>query len=240
MSRLVIFGDSFAADRPEKNTWPKLLGIRYSIPVVYHSFEGSSIEYTATKFFEYLQSDYSETDKIVLVLTSGTRAPIVHDNYYPAWAPLFKFLSADPALLEKLNLPHFTQHLKEHSGYYETWIKFFNPKIHKSICHFMTKTLDALSNDKLILSAFEDSDSSSNASPANCHPTGNLMAISCGENMDGIVRQGYPGKDSRANHLSEENHLILENYIHECFQGNYKSLNEVNFKRRCHEWQNMS
>lgn len=231
MARLVIFGDSFAAERPEPHAWPKLLASKYEVPVKYYSFPATNIEFTSTKLYEYLETDYRDDDIIVLVLTSSARAPIVHDEYYPSWSPIYKFMLYDPDLISKMNMPALSKHMEEHLPYYETWQRFFNPAIHRSICYMIERTIASLPNKKLILSGFEDSDSQNQIVKMSCHPEGNLFAVSEQEYIHKVGIESFRGKDFRANHLSSDNHIILANYIYNCLEVEYTSLSDVVFEK---------
>lgn len=231
MSRLVIFGDSFAAERPDSEAWPKLLAEKYGVPAKYYSFPATNIEYTSIKLFQYLETDYKEDDIIVLVLTSSARAPIVHDDYYPSWAPMYKFSLLDPDFLENLGNKHVTQHMNEHKQYYETWQRYFNPLIHQSTCYFITKTVNSLPNKKLVLSGFSDSDPKITKTAIDCHPGGNLFDISCLEYEDNYTVEGFRGRDKRANHLSPENHYIMLDYVYSCLENGCTDLDYSKFKQ---------
>lgn len=241
MSRLVVFGDSFADERVQEITWPKLLSSKFGVPAKYYSLAATNLEYTSTKLFDYLENDYQETDIIVVILTSCYRAPIVHDAYYPSWSTLYKFIVGDDKLLEKLDNPYVTEHFKEHEEYYKTWLKFFNPAIHKSQCYFIAKAVNSLPNKKLVLSAFEDSDPTNDNNRSECHPCGNLMVASENEHISRKNGEYFKGKmksktgktgiwDARPNHFHEDNHYILTNYMYECLQYNYSPLSSVKFK----------
>jgi hypothetical protein len=241
MSRLVVFGDSFADERPQEIAWPKLLSSKYGVPVKYYSLAATNLEYTSTKLFDYLENDYQETDIIVVILTSCHRAPIVHDDYYPAWSTLYKFIITDDKLLEKLNNPYLSEHIQEHESYYRTWLRFFNPKIHKSMCYFIARTVNSLPNKKLVLSAFEDSDPVNDTNRCECHPIGNLLTVSENEHVSRKSGEYFKGKlksktgktgswDARPNHLHDDNHYILTDYMYDCLEGNYSPLSSVKFK----------
>lgn len=231
MARLVYFGDSFIAMRPEEYAWPRLLAKKYEIPAVYHAEPASNIEFTAIKLHEYLKNDYHEDDIIVTVLTSSSRAPIVHEKYFPAWSAMYKFHVLDPTFLEKLNNKHVTEHLTKHRQYYETWIEYFNPGIHQSMCYLITRTLSGLPNKKLVLSGFKDSQPNTIKTNVDFHPMGNLFDLSCLEYTEEYNLETWRGKDNRANHFTEENHYIMLDYVYSCLENGCTDIDYSKFKQ---------
>lgn len=231
MARLVYFGDSFIMKRPEPHAWPRLLGQKYGVETVYHALSATPIEFTSTKFHEYLQNDYREDDILVVVLTSSGRAPIVHKNYFHAWSAMYKFCLLEPDLLEKIGDEHLINHMNAHKQYYETWLEYFNPMIHQATCHLIARTVNSLPNKKLVLSGFKDSDPKIIGTSVECHPGGNLFDLSCLEYDDDYNLESFRGFDVRANHFSPENHTVMLDYVYSCLENGCTDIDYSKFKQ---------
>ena len=88
MSRIIIFGDSFAQDWDFEWTWTNLLAKKLNAQQINYAIGGSSIEYAMYQFVDYLKNNYKDDDKIVFVVTNPARSPIVHPNYEPTSSAL--------------------------------------------------------------------------------------------------------------------------------------------------------
>jgi hypothetical protein len=54
-----------------------------------------------------------------------------------------------------------------------------------------------------------------------------------------LTTNGEKTLDSRANHISADNHNIFCDYVLNCLDGNYKSMLEVEFKKGFLKWQSI-
>lgn len=229
MSRVILFGDSFLKEWPEENIWYKLLAAKYAAPVIYYSVGGSSVEHTSVQIMNYFNSNYKESDILIVGLTANIRTPIVHDEYDPSWSAactmLFRF-DSDLAFAP----PEIVEHMKDHGQYYKTWEKFKSPATHLSQCFFIRRFINSLPNRKIILSCFEDSSVENFSDSIPCHVKGNLITISRSEYSVWNPSRADSSRH-RPSHLCPENHVMLANYIHDCIETGYKPLDYTKFQR---------
>lgn len=86
-SRLIVFGDSFVApptvsQERHKCWWELLAENLNSSDIINHGAQGTSVEYSIVKLFDYLISDgYKTTDVILFSISDPERFPLVSDQY---------------------------------------------------------------------------------------------------------------------------------------------------------------
>lgn len=240
MPRIVVFGDSYATahnsfQEKTENCWTNIISKKYNSQIEYYSENGSSLDYTAVKFYEYLDSQYREDDIIIVVLTSMNRLPIVHKNFDPKWSAITKFAieSQEFASFMCNKNPYFSHYLEKISPYVDVWDSYFNPEVYKSLCFLLSKTIETLPNKKIILSAFPESDILISDHSITCKPSGFLKKITENEFIDNAPYWdgiGVPKPDSRVNHISEVNHNILAEYAYRFLEGDRSDINYSEYK----------
>lgn len=246
MTKLVIFGDSFA-DKVKGGpaadavvAWYELLANSLELELLHYGCNGTSIEYSIMKLFEYINSDcYSEQDIIVFVSTSLTRNPIIHEKVPPGIASHWiKFIDGSIDITRDSNLGHY----KKHDIFYKTLFKFFNYNAAHQQRILTASLLKSLPNQVVMISAFNDIDqtlredrkyllkNSKNFLLLNY----SLFDISNNEYELGVTYTDFHSFFSgevRHAHLSRTNNLILANQLHKCIvDRSDKYFNKDEFK----------
>lgn len=158
MSKLIIFGDSFAdkvsTHIPEdKQAWFEILSKKLDRDLVSYGLNGTSISYSTSKLFEYLNSPQYHADDIIVFVTSAlSRLPLVHSKIIPNYASKW-LMYLNGELSKKDNA---WQHFHQNHNFYKMYHQFFNYEQVKQQKISIALTLKALPNLTVILSAFED------------------------------------------------------------------------------------
>ena len=79
MANLVLFGDSFCAeytDTDGKYIWWKETAKTLGLGINNYALRGSSLNYAAVKYYEYLNDSYSAEDIIIFVVKTIGGTPI--------------------------------------------------------------------------------------------------------------------------------------------------------------------
>jgi hypothetical protein len=141
MSRLVLFGDSFATQWPNDYAWTNQLAKKFDGEQVNYAIGGSSIEYSLFQFSNYMKKNHRETDKIVFILSHPSRSPIVHPEYDPA-------KSADKSSKNAINKQwlQLHLHLARYIDYDTSCYKYF----------IAASVLNSIKNDALLICAFDN------------------------------------------------------------------------------------
>ena len=142
MSRIIIFGDSFAQDWDFEWTWTKLLAKKLNAEQVNYAIGGSSIEYSMYQFTEYLKNNHRDNDKIIFVATEPNRSPIVHPKYDPTSAALHT-LTGDKEFKQAWEL--FDKQV----------LKYQDVKFNAWKYTIVASMLNSINNDAIMLTAFE-------------------------------------------------------------------------------------
>lgn len=192
MSRLIIFGDSFA-EPYEANfeLWTEQLAKKLDLELVNCAKGGTSFIWTLCQYDKYMQGDYREDDYIIVVVTTGTRLPYIH--------------------------PDFSLSTSMHPEYDSNWVKYWTIDGHLSQLFLLCETLKALPNKKLVIRAFDGMQViGTRFSKYDFFVLGNpLVGISTNENY--VLPVG--ARDTRPNHMSEPNHKMLANDIYQISLG---------------------
>ena len=140
MSRLVLFGDSFATQWPNDYAWTNQLAKKFDAEQVNYAMGGSSIEYSLFQFSNYMKKNHRETDKIVFILSHPSRSPIVHPEYDPRSSADRSKKNANKQWLQ-LHL-----HLARYIDYDTSCYKYF----------IAACVLNGIKNDALLICAFDN------------------------------------------------------------------------------------
>lgn len=208
---LRVFGDSYAKDHNEPWQWQHLLARYFDCDVEICANNGWSNEKI---IYEYAQSQPAQDDWSIVITTDQTRHWFFDDHpEYTNWYNL-KELSIDPSgKREHLALEMYTRYL-------------LNPRVDafNYVCH--TAYLNSIGTDRTIhIPGFAN-----DAKPVTVGNTtvlGTLTdTVSECEFADETHRRLWRqrGPDTRLNHLSRENHLILADKIAEVVQGNTTTI----------------
>lgn len=242
--KLVVFGDSYASKLKRNGTliepvWYELLAKQLEIDLLHFGQNGTAIEYSIAKLYEYINSkDYSENDIIIFVCTSLNRLPLVHSDIPPGVAAHWlRFLDGSLNQLEFLNF------FKKHSDFYKTLFNFFNyDTAHRQKTH-AAFLLKGLPNKTIIISAFEDVDEALNHNQKKLLKTtanfilinASLSTISAEEYGEGVTYESlynFFGGEIRNAHLSKSNNIILANQLYKCIvRWDNKFFNRNKFKK---------
>lgn len=238
MGKLIVFGDSYCANTiPSDQYWWKIVADTLNVEVVNYAVSGSSLNYSISKYYEYLNSNYYVNDTILFVCTSGLRSPLVHQFFPPnlsALAELFYKINFDISLIDNRFPEKLIRHFRENSKFYETWFEFYDEKNHLALVNLLRESLANLPNKKILLSGFDDSLSDRFARSHDFHLGGCLFDISKAEYVSDqayVASRTAMVPDSRPNHLSADNHIILARIVNESLNGSYSSLNSGEFMR---------
>ncbi len=136
MSRIIIFGDSFATKCDNDYGWTNKLAKNFNAEQVNYAVGGSSIEYSLYNLTNYLKNDYQQEDKIIFVATNPSRSPIIHADYNPKWACFYK--------------------VNKNNEYYKTVMKYTDQHIDKYKYFLITSILNSITNDCFLICAFDN------------------------------------------------------------------------------------
>ncbi len=232
MSKLVIFGDSFADRmRLTKNynsvVWYELLADRLNLQLHHYGMNGTSIEYSILKLYQYLNSDnYSTDDVIIFVCTSSTRVPLVHENLNPKYAAHWlKFLQGELVNSAEKDL---VNHYQKNNLFYKTLFSFFNYDLAQTQKSHAALLLKTLPNTAVIMTAFDDilaikpNRKVLNDTDNFLLINANLFAISTNEFAEGLkydtFRNFFKG-EVRNSHLGTTNNNILAQQLYNCIKN---------------------
>lgn len=202
-----VFGDSYAKDHGERWQWQHLLAQYFACDVDICADHGWSNEKI---IWEYAQSQPASDDWCIVITTDQTRRWFFDDHpEYTNWYNL-KELSIDPSgKREHLALEMYTRYL-------------LNPRVDAFNYLCQTAYLNSIATNRTIhIPGFANG-----AEPAvvgTVRVRGSLTdSVSECEFADANHQRLWRqrGADTRLNHLSTENHLILADKIAEVIQGN--------------------
>lgn len=202
MSRLVVFGDSYASEILEnKNTWQHILSKNLDCAdTISYGLGGTSFQYSLDTFFEYIEKDYQTTDIIVFLISHSARMPYLHDTAKLEWSSFItKAVEGydDPhATIEECE--HWVQFSKEYKFIFEHVMSETRSRMNY---FFLRNTIENLKNKHTIIQCFP-------------HVYGmdfNLFDISQSEFKNPTMHKA--SFDTRPNHLSGPNHLVLANQM---------------------------
>ncbi len=228
MSNLVVFGDSFADTRWHSKEhasfiWVESLAKKLKLEAVSYGLNGTSIQYSFLKLYEYLNSDtYSTEDIIVFVCTSNSRSPIVDASIDPQTsAHWIRFLENDSGLKKDID-----KHYRTNETFYRTLFKYYNFDLAHQVRSNVAFLLKSIPNRSIIISAFDDIDFSLIESrkfllrndPKFLLINAKLIEISNKEIIgeDFIQFHNFFGAELRATHLSRSNNEILADQLYKC------------------------
>jgi hypothetical protein len=251
MSKLVIFGDSFATkgrfldkdkiavDYP---VWYELMSNKLQQKVLPFGLRGSSIDYSIEMLYKYINSNlYSQSDTIIFVSTSIYRNPIIYRE-----VPLeiayqwIEFLEGSIFQNKENKRLH---HYEKYREFYKTLFRFFNSDTaHQKKVH-VALLLKSLPNRTIILSAFQDVDTALktdrrhllNDNPKSLVINASLHDISTEEYEKGVIFPTFYrffNEDPRHAHLSKSNNIVLADQLCQCLQNtSNKYFDRTKFKK---------
>ena len=239
----MIFGDSFASDYvndPTGKSWHRVLADKLGIEekcYTNYSLSGSSMEYSTSSFFKYVNSAYNKNDIIVLVMSSLNRSPLIHKEFPPGFASeMTRYLQGT---LPKDNPAY--EHYVQHNSFYKTWFTFKNMDLEWAQRFNLLMTLKHLPNTVIALSGFshiqdyykldnllESTETFLNIKPA-------LFDISNDEIIGGSFYEFHKlfKGDPRNCHLTRTNNQILGNQLYECITSkSVSTFDKSQFKKK--------
>tara|TARA_Y100001937_G_C7104474_1_gene324218 strand:- start:669 stop:1325 length:657 start_codon:yes stop_codon:yes gene_type:complete len=196
MSRIIVFGDSFATKWDYDYAWTNQLADKFNAEQINYAVGGSSIEYSLFQLKDYLQNHYDQNDKIIFVATNPSRSPIIHADYNPKWACFYK--------------------VADDNEYYKTLTRYTDIEIDKYKYWIVATILNGISNDALMLCAFDRCDEKSIRKNFIISQF-NLSSIS----------NHYP----EANHLHKPNHDVLAELLYQSIINKNDLLDQQRFEQ---------
>jgi len=233
MSKLVIFGDSFASYRNSDShqkakdskgvLWFEEVAKKLNLPFITRACAGSSFEFSKNQFWKYYNSDeYSPNDLIIFVYTSFQRSPLLakdlpaqYASYYAAW------------LQGTLSKTHFAyNHYNDNKELYKSLTKYYDIDTQYCDRNLFCLALKQIPNMTVVITAFKDltmglKDVSLLKDADNfIYIPGNLFELSENEliNADYKKFNDFFGGELRNCHLSNSNNMILADQITQCIQ----------------------
>lgn len=230
MSKLVIFGDSFASYRDNQKVdnakgvlWFEEVAKKLNLPLKNEAHPGSSFEWSKKQFWDYYNSnEYSEDDLIIFVFTSFQRSPFLAVDLPPQYASYYSdFLQGT------LKKDHFAyNHYNDNKELYRGLIKYYNWETQLFDRHLFCLALKQIQNMTIAITAFKDltinlkNTSLLKQSDNFLYIPAQLYKLSENEFVDADFKKfhNYFGGEVRNCHLSNSNNMILANQITQCIQ----------------------
>lgn len=244
---LIIFGDSFADKAKSCNeewyipglpeflhdfkTWQILVAQNINCKkLINYARGGSSLFFSMQSLIHYMRTEYQPNDTIIFVATSGDRLPFLwgdHKDAEAGWhATLLHYLSGN---VDK-SWPQYSFYNKNNKEV--KWIheNFNTDENHIMFLEYIKSHLKSLSNNTLLINAFEDVFSSPNEPIFDTIGfKRGLMYISEKELICKNDPWLYLSKgDWRPNHLLQENHKVLSSQINKYFKFKDKNVFKQN------------
>lgn len=209
MSRLYIFGDSFAAPYDNPQTWTEQLAQQLGLDIVNHARSGTSQDYAWAVLQHYIP-EFTPEDRVVIVLTHPSR----------------RWYFQNKPQLSNINIIDLDQHLtRDESRAVELYIKHIQRP--------QTDTLDVSLRlgwlswqihqrglaQPVIIKAFEQDIIDPLSVESMLVAEGSLYDVDLAEFAPGItadqVNGFWLGHDARYNHLCLTNHQIMADKLAE-------------------------
>lgn len=232
MSKLVVFGDSFACykftgkenESLNNLAWFNLLAQKLEKQLLTFSLNGSSINFSQNQLYNYINSsDYDETDIIVFVTTSSNRVPFI-TKMFPqhAGSQWTGFLNGT------MDTRHDAyQHFIAYRKFYRKLFDFWDEQQCRQWRLDTAFLLKSLPNKAVILSGFEDIDLGLSDKELLADTdtfvliNSELWTISQNElheslNIDQFFRRFR--SEVRHSHLSNTNNAILSDQVFQCIK----------------------
>tara|TARA_B110000285_G_scaffold136199_1_gene152602 strand:+ start:885 stop:1706 length:822 start_codon:yes stop_codon:yes gene_type:complete len=246
MSKLVVFGDSFACYHfhpdvsacYDKLAWFNLLAQQLEKPLLRFSENGTSINFSTDQLYNYINSnDYEKTDIIVFVTTSLTRVPFI-SKQFPA-SSAAQWLSFLHNAMDNNHRSY--KHFNDHRKFYKTLFNFYDTRQCEQWITDAAFLLKSLPNKTVILSGFADVDGrlknkellsdSDNFVLINSK----LSTISQNELHESLSTDQFFQRfrtEARHSHLSKTNNAILSEQVFQCIKHNSRLyFDETQYKK---------
>lgn len=222
MSKLIVYGDSYASSNEYSKGWTSFLAERLNLQEINRAVDGSSSEYAIEKFINDFKNDIIKDDDIIIfALSTPGRLNLLHQQEFPGTAAQFLHdVSTDNSSYKwyKQNRQHLQWYsLNRNSN--ESGINL------ESYIHMLRNFAEIHPNIKLLL--LENTDHYpempySNTVPNFLRPKIYLTDIANSEinNFTSYFdwTSSISGVDCRTNHLSNKNKEILINLVIESLE----------------------
>ena len=230
MSKLVVFGDSFASYRGEQNPktvkgvlWFEEVAKKLNLPLKNKAYSGSSFEWSKKQFWDYYNSnEYSEDDLIIFVFTSFQRSPFLTTGQSPQFASYYSAF-----LQGTMKKDHFAyDHYNDNKELYKGLAKYYNWETQLFDRHLFCLALKQIPNMTVAITAFKDltinlkNNSLLEELDNFLYIPGRLIELCENEFGDADYQKflRYYGSEVRNCHLSNSNNIILADQITQCIQ----------------------
>lgn len=218
---LVLFGDSFASEWEygDHKSWFQLLAEELGTTYKTYGLHGTSFEYSTLKFYQYLNTEYTEDDVIVFTLTSPYRSPTISEDFIPSWAAMAygkvfydRQNSRDRRMLDER--PESDEHFNRFKNFYKDWFFLQNNDLVLAQRYMVLSTLHSLPNKTVSISGWDTELPISHK--FNNHLCPSLWQASENEISGGSIVDFMEkhGKDFRKNHFHESNHYVLKDEVY--------------------------
>lgn len=232
MSKLVVFGDSFVNNEhqflPEEsklnydsydNNWINQLANKLSLTEINYGLEGSSIEYSLSKFYDHIRQNDNSNDICIFALTSPDRQ-YWGDQYNDVMFTDFDHDSNDEI---EDNVLHWLIDNEQVSKMEGRWIN--------TIC--MLHNFSHLFKKLIIVNCFSTYEIIDDLYQYVRSDGAQLVNGSLREHISkDEYKSEESGIDPRPNHMSDENHKILSDEFYKAIVDDFKlDLTTIQFVR---------
>lgn len=252
MSKLVIFGDSFASYRGNETAkqakgvlWFEEVAKKLNLSLKNKAYAGSSFDWSKKQFWNYYNSNnYSQDDIIIFVFTSFQRSPFFAEDIPPQYASYYAAW-----LQGTLRKDHVAyNHYNDNKDLYKGLAKYFT--VDKQICDrlLFCLALRQISNMTVSITAFKDltvglKDKALLEDADNfIYIPGNLFELSENEVIDADYKKfhEYFGGEVRNCHFSNSNNVIMADQITQCIlHKTNKYFRKGKFKKKIIKLENI-
>lgn len=217
--RIIAFGDSFARlnKNGSKEDWIHYLGKLLNVDdVISYGYQGTSLQWSIEKFYEYYTTDYRPDDYIIFLASHSSRLYYLYPGATDSWHSCHdEILSRTYTADDKEK--HFEKHI---DGYRFLTDHIMNDDRAKCQYFLIKQTLQSLPNKHILIDCFPDI----------YNPNGsfNLYDISYNEFKDQSISKMI--SDKRVCHFSRENHITMADKVFYYFTMGIE-LNSKGFRK---------
>lgn len=252
MSRLIVFGDSFASHRnsqhPEYSKgvlWFEEVAKKLNLPLKNKAHSGSSFEWSKKQFWDYYNSnEYSEDDLIIFVFTSLQRSPFIAADLPPQYASYYSAF-----LQGTLKKDHFAyNHYNDNKELYRGLSKYYGWETQLFDRQLFCLALKQIPNMTVAITAFTDltmnleNTSLLKKSDNFLYIPARLHELSENELVDADMYRFYDyfGGEVRNCHFSNSNNVIMADQITQCIlHKTNKYFHKGKFKKKIIKLENI-
>lgn len=209
MSRLVVFGDSYAdlnyytePDCVRYPTWVELLATRLDREILSYAKSGTSLDFTMEKIYEYSLTNFNQDDIIIVCFTSFDRALRLCDEVDPGHQATLKYI-IDGTLKSCADLNSEEERLlyRDKRAYEFMFQYLAIEELGEMKQFYMKHILKSFGVKHLTIRGFPDY--------YNGTDEFNLFTVSYNEFVGKSAPKNHYCDSYRLNHLSKDNHRIL-------------------------------